>query len=441
MPHSDCARFAENLAAALFAHGWELRDLRNASALAAGRRYSWANSLIKRLLGAFPEKPAFPDLLKFLHIDKGLNRVCHKFLSNEGHLPVGSFFSRPRPSWATGLPDLPSSAALATWLDLSPNRLDWLADPAGRNRLQPPGPLRTYRYRWVLKRTGKARLLEIPTPLLKRVQRRLLADLLNLVPPHPAAHGFCPGRSPLTNATQHCGREAIIGFDLKDFFPSVTIGKVFALYRTLGYSEQMAKLLTGLCTTRLPRDIWAARPNPPLDGSDHPQWQRFATRHLPQGAPSSPAIANLVAYRLDCRLAGLATDLDATYTRYADDLTFSGGSNLARSAKRLTVMVAQIAIEEGFMLNHSKSRVQRQGGQQCVTGIVVNTRPNSPRRDFEQLKAILTNCVRHGPATQNRENKSDFRAYLMGKVAHVGAINRLRGQKLWSLFDRIVWPK
>jgi hypothetical protein len=433
--------FTENLAAAFFAHDWTARDLRTAASRATGKRYSWASGLVKRLIAAFPEKPAFPELLKFLYADRGFNRVCRTIDSNYDRFPIRTLFSLPRPSWAQGLPDLPTTTALASWLKISPGWLDWLADPSGRNRLHPKGPLRTYRYRWVLKRSGAARLLEIPTPLLKRTQRKLLDDLLNLVPTHDAAHGFRLGRSATTNAATHCGRAVVVGFDLKDFFQSVIVGRVFALFRTLGYSARVASLLAGLCTTRLPRNIWEVRPNPALDGSDHFRWQAFSARHLPQGTPTSPAIANLIAFRLDCRLSSLAADLDATYTRYADDLTFSGGPALARNGKRLTVLVTQIACEEGFMLNHRKTRVQRQSGRQTVTGIVVNARPNVPRRAYDQLKATLTNCIRHGPGSQNRKNRSDFRAHLVGRVAHVGAINTLRGQKLWKLFDRIAWPE
>jgi hypothetical protein len=446
MPQSISERFTENLAAAFHKHDWKTRDLRKAASLASGERYSWANALIKRLLAAFPEKPAFPSVLTFLHADQGLHRLFQGIDWHFDFFPLKCLFFPPstpipRPSWAAEIPDLRTPIALAKWLDIKWGRLQWLADPSGRNRLHPKGPLRTYRYRWITKKNGKARLLEIPTPLLKRTQRKLLDELLNLVPAHPAAHGLRSGRSAMTNASPHCGRDVVIGFDLRDFFPSVIVGRVYALFRTLGYPTSVAKLLAGLCTTRLPRDIWDSRPNPLLDGSDHSQWQRLGARHLPQGAPTSPAIANLVAYRLDCRLSGLASDVDATYTRYADDLTFSGGLELARSAKRLTILMAQIVVEEGFSLNHRKTRIQRRGGRQTVTGIVVNVRPNLPRAEFERLKAILTNCTRSGPLTQNRENLSDFRAHLMGKVAHVGAINPARGQKLWKLFDGIIWPQ
>lgn len=447
MTQTARTRFVANLAAGLYAGDWTASALRGSAACATGTRFRWAASLIKRVLAAYPQKPTFPILLEFLNQDRGLSRVCGEMYRSDCRddvFPVRCLFFPPstapsRPTWASGLPTLSTPAALAAWLNIASGQLDWLADPNGRNRFHPAGPLRTYRYRWVMKRSGRARLLEIPTPLLKQIQRKLLDDLLNLVPTHPAANGFRQGKSALTNASPHCGRSAVIRFDLKDFFPSVIVGRVFALFHTLGYSTSVARLLAGLCTTRLPRSVWETRPNPAIDGSDHPIWQRFGARHLPQGAPTSPAIANLVAFRLDLRLAGLAADLDATYTRYADDLTFSGGPNLGRCARRLTVLTALIAGEEGFTLNHHKTRVMRQGGRQTVTGIVVNARPNLPRIDFDRLKAILTNCIRHGPATQNRENKPDFRAYLTGKVAQFGSINAARGQKLWKLFDRIVW--
>lgn len=364
-----------------------------------------------------------------------------------GPFPVVRVFAPPAemlpPPAAAGpldLPPLPTDTALADFLGLTPARLLWLADPAGRNHRHPPGGLRTYRHRWLPKPGGRSRLLEVPVHLLKDVQRDLLERLLDRLPPHPAAHGFRPGRSIVTNATPHCGKGVVIRFDLADFFPSVSAARVRATFRTFGYPEAVARLLTGLCTTRLPADVWDARPNPAPDGSDHPTWQRLHARHLPQGAPTSPALANLAAFKLDCRLAKLAAGLGADYTCYADDLTFSGGDELARGAKRLAALVAVIAGDEGFTVNHRKTRVMRRAGRQEVAGVVVNTRPNVRRAAFDQVKAILTNCVRHGPAGQNRANHPDFRAHLTGRVAHVSAVNPARGRRLWALLDRVAWP-
>ena len=336
---------------------------------------------------------------------------------------------------------IPTEAALATWLGLTDGQLRWYADLTGRNRKHAEGPLRTYRYRWVPKPGGRARLLEIPKPRLKQIQRKVLDEILHKIPLHPAAHGFRPGHSVVTNATPHCGKRVVLRFDFADFFPSVPAARVVRIFRTVGYPETVARLLAGLCTTSLPAAVWAARPARPADGSDHPARTRFASRHLPQGAPTSPALANLAAFRLDRRLANLAAAVRADYTRYADDLTFSGGADLTRRTKRFAAAVAVVCAEEGFTLNFRKMRVMRQGGRQRVTGVVVNIRPNVPRTDFDRLKAILTNCVRHGPGTQNRENRADFRAHLAGRVAHVAAITPVRGRRLWELFDRIRWDE
>ncbi|HZK82460.1 MAG TPA: reverse transcriptase family protein, partial [Humisphaera sp.] len=336
------------------------------------------------------------------------------------------------------IPNLPTEGALAKWFDLDLQILRWRADPAGRNRKHPPGPLRPYRYRWIPRREGLPRLLEIPKYALKQMQRKILADILDRVPVHFAAHGFCAGRSIVTNAAVHCGKAVVLRFDLADFFPSVSSARIFRIFRTLGYPPDVARLLMGLCTTSIPADVWDARPGSRV-GADFAARQRLITRHLPQGAPTSPALANLAAGRLDRRLFGIATSAGAVYTRYADDLTFSGDADLARSRKRIETLVAVVAHEEGFALNHRKTRMMRAGVRQHITGVVVNVRPNIRRAEFDRLKAILTNCVRHGPASQNRDGHPDFRAHVAGKIAHVASIHSARGAKLWGIFHRISW--
>jgi hypothetical protein len=441
-------RFVRNIAAGLRAGGWKATSLRDAIFRATGRKYGWANTLVKRLLAAHPELPEFSVLLQFLAEDAPFARVRAKMAQARDvaeRFPQRTIYPIPgdpvplAPTWAAHLPQWRTEHDCANALGITLPQLLWLADPTGRNPSQPEG-LRTYRSRWVAKARGGARLLEIPTPLLRRTQRRLLDLLLNHVATHSAAHGFRPGHSIITNAAAHCGRAVVLRFDLTDFFPSIAAGRVYQLFRVLGYPEAVVRLLGGLCTTRLPRSTWDARPNPAQDGSDYPAWARLNARHLPQGAPTSPALANLVAFHLDRRLTGLAAACEATYTRYADDLTFSGGAELRRSAKRLTRRVTLIAAEEGFHVNRGKTRVLGRANRQTVTGVVVNVRPNIPRREFDTLKAILTNCVRHGPASQNRANVPDFRAHLTGRVAHVAEVNPIRGRKLWAIHDRIAWP-
>jgi RNA-directed DNA polymerase len=131
----------------------------------------------------------------------------------------------------------------------------------------------------------------------------------------------------------------------------------------------------------------------------------------------------------------------AQYTRYADDLAFSGDACFARGAQRFIVLAAAIALEEGFSLNLRKTRVATSGRQQRVTGIVVNQHPNVPRTEFDRLKATLHNCVRDGPEAQNRAAHPDFRTHLAGRIAHVRVINPARAARLEQLFAQIDWAR
>lgn len=339
-------------------------------------------------------------------------------------------------SW--NIPPLVTPGELAAWLDLDPGPLDWYADAQARERKTPDGPRRHYDRRWVARRHGSARLIEAPRSRLKAIQRRLLDDLLAHIPPHDAAHGFRPGRSIRTYAAPHVGQTVVLKLDLRDFFSTVSAARVVAIFLTAGYPEPVARGLAGLCTTSTPSDAWNApgAPQPPA-----PRLRRLLREpHLPQGAPTSPALANLAAWRLDTRLSALAHASGASYTRYADDLAFSGPRKFARSVDRFYVHACATAIEEGFEVHTRKTRLMRQGVRQQVAGVVVNQHPNIARDAYDSLKATLHNCVKHGPASQNREGRDDFRAHLAGRIAHVTAINPARGGKLQAIFDGIAWP-
>ncbi len=157
------------------------------------------------------------------------------------------------------------------------------------------------------------------------------------------------------------------------------------------------------------------------------------------GGVISPALANLAAHRLDARLAGLARAAQASYTRYADDLVFSGGETLARSIGWLPIHAAAIALEEGFAVQHRKTRVMHQGVRQRVAGVVINQKINITREDYDQLKATLYNCVRHGPGRAEPRRGGRLPRHLAGRVAHAARLNPQRGERLMLLFERIIW--
>ena len=337
----------------------------------------------------------------------------------------------------TNLPVLTTTSDLGRWLDIPAPHIEWFADAHRTLARATSDTLQHYTHHWIPKRLGAWRLIEAPKPHLKAIQKRILRDVLDRVPPHDAAFAFVKGKSCAAAAARHAGEDVVVTVDLKEFFLTTPLWRVHAIFRCLGYPEAVARTLTGLCSTTTPHAALDTRPS--TAAVDRETSNRYASAHLPQGAPTSPALANLSARRLDCRLTGLTNRFDARYTRYADDMTFSGGKTFFSELNNFMRALAQIVRDEGFTLNALKTRVMPRSARQSVTGIVVNDHINFARTDFDALKAILTNCARIGPASQNRDVHTDFRAHLSGRVAWVERLNLRRGEKLRRVFDTINW--
>lgn len=399
----------------------------------------WTRPLAAAVYDAFPDPPEPAVLAAYLRASPVLLAAVADAERTGGPLPAPTPRSLlradaapvwPVPRWST-VPEL------AAHLGLTAGELAWFADVQGREA-RATRRLRHYRYTGVPKSSGGVRLVEAPKWQLRELQRRILHEVLDAIPPHEAAHGFRPGRSALTAAAPHAGQRAVLRLDLESFFAAVTADRVGGLFRTAGYSADVATVLTGLVTNVVPATVRRLV----LTGDDPPDRRLRAwlgAPHLPQGAPTSPALANLVAYRLDRRLSGLAASTGAAYTRYADDLVFSGAAPVLRRAPSLLALATRIATEEGFRVNPAKTSVCSSGGRQRVTGLVVNAHPNVPRREFDLLKATLTNTARHGPQAQNRRGHADFRAHLAGRVAWVEQVNPARGARLRRIYDSIDW--
>ena len=211
------------------------------------------------------------------------------------------------------------------------------------------------------KRSAGVRTIEAPTPKLKTLQRTVLHRLLNGLPIHPAAAGFVPGRSIVDNARPHVGQAVVVNIDLADFFPSINRHRVEAFFRAIGWSGEASAILAHICTR---------------DG------------HLPQGAPTSPALSNLVNRRLDSRLAALAQKYGGHYTRYADDLTFSFPQFSGRT-RIIVKYIRAVLEEEGYRIQMKKKvRIQRAHERQTATGLVVNAAVNAPRAVRRKLRAM-----------------------------------------------------
>jgi hypothetical protein len=436
---------ATNLAAAFLAGNWSLRSLVRRGAKACGEKGRWLSALVRRVMAACGEgRPhvSHEQLTAFILRDAGFELAYERF----GLYPLRHIFwplatmnpiTGPPATWL--IPSLASTTQLADWLGCAPTRLDWLA---GRYTLR--GTIREashprYTWQWIRKRSGH-RLLEKPIFALKQIQRRILREILAHIPLHDAVHSYRAGHSIADFVSPHVGKRVVFRTDLRDFFPSIGAGRVQALFTTLGYPREVARALTGLCNNAVSAGVFDTQPCTELPQAA--RWrlrQLYGRPHLPQGAPSSPMLSNLCAYRLDLRLAALAASAGAAYTRYADDLAFSGDCEFEKSYRRFHVAVCRVALEEGFEINTRKTRLMRRAVCQRLAGLVVNACPNIARRDFDRLKAILHNCVRHGPGSQTSTDLAAFRASLAGKVQYVRMIHPGRGDKLSRLFERIDW--
>lgn len=404
----------------------------------------WVKSITEPPIGTGLRRPRVAQLARSLDADAAFQKAW-----TEGKIRIPekarALKFQPKMCPAEGAPRLWNVVALekkghiAKLLGVTESELDWFADIALLNPRSGVERLRQYTVQWRLKSDGTVRLLEVPKRRLKQLQRILLEVILSRIPVHEAAHGFRQGRSIRSFAAPHFGREVVLRVDVRHFFPSITRARVEALFMTVGYPEPVALALAGLCTTRLHHGAMETIPVKQSAEALFALRKLHGIPHLPQGAPTSPYLANLVAFKLDCRLSGLAKVAGAHYTRYADDLLFSGDAVFAASANRFLARIGAILMEEGFEPNPRKYRIQRQGVSQRAVGIVLNAGLNPPREDYDRLKAILHNCRRFGPESQNREGHVDFRAHLQGRVVHMRWLNPAKGERLQAAFDAIEW--
>lgn len=260
------------------------------------------------------------------------------------------------------------------------------------------------------KRSGGFREILEPKPELKTRQRSVLAWLMaRRIAPSPYAHAFVLRRSIATNARPHVGKRVVVRIDVKDFFPSISEGQVAQALVREGLPGGAAREIADLCT---------------------------AEGRLPQGAPTSPFLSNVVFKPLDHRLAGLAgrwsqRGTPVAFTRYADDLTFSGNDP---RLNQIIHPVRSILNEAGFAVNREKTRVYRSSNRQTVTGIVVNRVANVDRRIRHRLRGIL-----HRLKVMLIENKTPTvnLPRLQGHIAHIASINPDSARPLKSEFRTV----
>jgi RNA-directed DNA polymerase len=285
-----------------------------------GRNWRWLRPLARRYVESVSgdTRPRQRDVIQFFLNDPGFRRAWSRHFDE---LSVAQWLSEPsqmQPVAAAtkwNVPIIESTGALADWFNITAGELLWFADLKGLAYKSKSPRLTHYHYRVLSKKSGAIRLIESPKPKLKELQRQILAQILDKIPAHPAAHGFIQGRSVKTFVAPHLQQRVVLKMDLQDFFPSISGVRVQTIFRMLGYPEAVADLLGGICANAVPRLVWKAGASD-ANPSRLQEARILHTRpHLPQGAPTSPALANVGLYRVDCRLTGLAHSAGIAYTR------------------------------------------------------------------------------------------------------------------------------
>ncbi len=305
-----------------------------------------------------------------------------------------------------GLPVLHKPVDLAQILEITVPELAWLCYH------REAAPLDHYSRFTIPKRSGGLRAISAPRPYLKAAQTRILRAILEHVPLHDAAMAFRPARNIGDNAAAHShaetgGPAVVLRVDLQDFFPSITFKRIAGVFGQLGYNGGIATLLALICTE--PPRVEAT-----LDGEK--SYVALGARFVPQGAPTSPALTNILCRRLDSRMTGMAKSYGFAYTRYADDLVFSATDG--KNAIRLQRGVMQILDEENLTVNPDKVAFARRGDRQSVTGLVVNGAhgPRPSRRDLRRFRAVMHDIETNGaPAVSEKMGVSALcwaRGYL-----------------------------
>jgi len=279
------------------------------------------------------------------------------------------------------------------------------------------------------KKSGGKRKISAPKSRMKNLQTWVLENILSQVTLGDSAHGFVAGRSIVTNALPHTGQDIVVNVDLKDFFPTISFQRVKGLFRTFGYSEQMSVIFALICTQAETEEV-------EMDGVTY--YVQKGGRYLPQGSPASPAISNLIAYKLDKRAEGLCRKLGFTYTRYADDMSFSTTEENEKNINKLLYFLRGIIRSEGFTIHPDKTHIMRKGGQQKVTGIVVNEKPNVERTRLRRFRALLHNIDKNGWQSQQWGQAHNLIHSVEGFIHFVHMVNPEKGIKFREQLNSIV---
>lgn len=294
--------------------------------------------------------------------------------------------------------------------------LAWYCNPDSRK-------VKRYRTFSIPKKSGGKREISAPVSKLEAFLWPVDLILKSLYEPKACVIGFTYGRSIVDNAKAHLGQNYILNLDLKDFFPSIKQARVWKRLQLAPFCfpEDVASVIAGLCSYKKENE----------DGT-----KEYV---LPQGAPTSPVLTNIVCERLDHRLMGVAKRFNLRYTRYADDITFSSMHSVLTIGGEAFEEIKHVIEEQGFVINDKKTRLQKVGARQEVTGIILSEKINTPRtyvRDIDQIlyvwekfgyeKAFARLLQDEGKKAYHKKTVSSLENVIGGKLDY---LKMVKGEK------------
>ncbi len=306
-----------------------------------------------------------------------------------------------------------------------------------------------YRHFTIRKRSGGHRRIGVPLPQLMRVQRWINEYVLNPVSVHPRCFAFSPGSSIVKCASRHCGARWLIKMDVTGFFSSISEIQVYRVFRSFGYQPLVAFELARITTyapdlsPRYERRNWRAWNK----GRTIAPYENRRIGYLPQGAPTSPMLSNLVMKKVDSEIDNLSLSASLTYSRYSDDLTFSTrADNFGRSrAAKFITTITSVLSRIGLYPNMTKCLIVPPGARKIVLGLLVDgPKPRLPREFRSNLRQQLYYLERVGPIEHAKargfETVWGMRRHIQGLIDFASMVDEPYGTSLLSRFDSIDWP-
>ncbi len=289
------------------------------------------------------------------------------------------------------------------------------------------------------KKRGGYRVIQSPESELKYLQKWILLNILEKVPSHDSCKGFDKGTSIKQNAEEHLNSECILKIDLLRFYDSINEKRVFGIFQSLGYQKNLAVSLAKICTIKPSGTMLNSfKKNELKLKQEIIDWNQGL---LPQGASTSPKLSNLILRRLDNRLAKYCEKNELKYTRYADDLTFSGREENLRSAKKV---IYRIIRDEKFHVNYGKTQFLKRGSRFFVTGLSVhNEEVRVPRKFKKEIEHHLYHCNTNGVVAHIRKNNivnRNYKDWLLGCICFVNSVEPDVGAKYFEEYNMINWP-